>query len=105
MPADGPVGVVAQSLDIGDSDQEQIQRPAAVVSPGQVVVADQSVVHPTETRGNAPQPLGLQQLFGDHEGWAGVDVGVVCGSIKLRMFSPRSNSWRAVWAMSSCNVL
>ena len=66
MPADGRIGVVTQPLDVGDGDQEQIQRPGTMVGAGKIIVADQPMVHPTETWGNVAQPFRPQQMLVDH---------------------------------------
>src|SRR5436190_8527650 len=104
MPADGPVRVVAQPLGVSDGDQEQIQRPSTMVGAGKIIVADQPMVHPTEVGGNLAQPLRPQNVFGNHDRGS-IVVGIVSGLTQPRMFRPRSSSWRAVDAMSSCNVL
>ncbi len=62
------------------------------------------MVHPTEARRNAPLPLRSQEMFFNHNGVEFVVSGF-SGPTKPRMFLPRSNSWRAVAAISSCNVL
>jgi hypothetical protein len=68
------------------------------------MVADQPVVHPTEAGGDLPQPIRPQRMLVNHtQGSAVVDV--VSGRPPPRMLRPRSNSWRAVAAMSPCNVL
>src|SRR5436190_3218768 len=63
------------------------------------------MVHPTEAWGNATQPLRPQEMFADHGKVWGLAICVISGLTQPRMFRPRSNSWRAVAAMSSCNVL
>src|SRR5437867_7537975 len=105
MPADGPVRVVAQPLGVSDGDQEQIQCPGTVLGAGKIIVADQAMVHPTEAGGNLAQPLRPQDVFGNHHDGGSIVVGIVSGLTQPRMFRPRSSSWRAVDAMSSCNVL
>jgi hypothetical protein len=67
-------------------------------------VADQAMIDPTEAGWNMAQPLWPQKMFVDHNKGSAV-VGIVSGITKPRMFRPRSSSWRAVAAMSSCNVL
>ena len=103
MPADGGIGVVAQALDIGDGDQEQIQSPGAVVAAAQVMVANQPVVHPAKAWGDLPLPIRSEQMFADHKQDT-VFGCVALGDVSPRMFWPCSTTRRAMGAMSSCNV-
>ncbi len=64
-PTDGGLGIEAQALGVSDGDQEQLQSPGAVIGTGQIFMADQAMVHPTEARGNEAQPL-RQEMFLDH---------------------------------------
>ena len=78
--------------------------PSAALGTAGLMVADQAMVHPTEVWGNATQPIRPQEMFFDHDGGTVLVCGV-SGLTQPRMFRPRSNSWRAVVAISSCNVL
>ena len=104
LAADGGVGVVAQAVDIADGDQEQIQGPRARFGAAQVMVADQAVVHPTEAGRDLAQPIRPRRMLVHHTQGSGV-VDVVSGRPPPRMLRPRSSSWRALVAMSSCNVV
>jgi hypothetical protein len=70
MAADCRVGVVTESLDIGDDDQEQIEGQGWAVAGLEVMVADQAMVNPAKARRHLAEPVRPDQTFLDHSSQA-----------------------------------
>src|SRR6266542_5324748 len=59
------VGVVAQSLSVGDGRQEQVEGPRRVFTAVEVAMADQVLIDPAELAGQVAEPIGSEEFF-DH---------------------------------------
>jgi hypothetical protein len=70
MAAGRRVGVVTESLDIGDGDQEQVESQGSTVAGLEVAVADQAMVNPAEARRHLAEPVWPDQTFLDHSSQA-----------------------------------
>jgi hypothetical protein len=70
MAADRRVGVVTESLDIGDGDQEQVEGQGSAVAGLEVTVADQTMVNLAEARRHLTEPVWPDQTFLDHSSQA-----------------------------------
>jgi hypothetical protein len=66
--ADRGVGVIAQALAVGDSDQKKIERCRLVTADVDMAVTDQAVVDPAELLRNVAQSFGTEKVFLDHKG-------------------------------------
>jgi hypothetical protein len=66
VPANGPVGVIAQTLNIGDAHQEKIKSQRLTVATPDVVLTDQSMVNPTEAVGDLTESVRAEGMFFDH---------------------------------------
>ena len=66
MLADGPIGVVAQPLGIGDGDQEQVESPRAMIAITEPMLTNELVIDPTKVRRNLPRPIGTEKFFVCH---------------------------------------
>ena len=55
--AQGGVGVVTQALGVGDGDQEKVNRQREAVAALDVMVADQTVIHPVEAGRHPSEPV------------------------------------------------
>jgi hypothetical protein len=63
-PRQRRIGVVAQAMNVGDAEQEQIQRPGADVRLLEVVLAHQAMVEPAEMLGYLAQAFRVQDPLG-----------------------------------------
>jgi len=62
-PAQGLIGIKAQTARIVDRDQKHIQRRRAVSAPVDVVLSDQPLVEPAELSGDLTDTLGVNGAF------------------------------------------
>src|ERR1035438_9606438 len=60
--ANGRVGVIAQTFGIADGDQQQIQGQSGAIASAEVILADQTVVHPTEAGRHLTSPVRTEEV-------------------------------------------
>jgi hypothetical protein len=63
MTANRLVGVIAQALDIGDGDQEEVESQLDAITALDVVMPDKPVVDPIESGGDLAQAVRPQQVL------------------------------------------
>ena len=67
QPAQSGIGVVTESLRIGDNDQHQVKRPGRRFAVAQEVLARQPLINPTELRRHLPQAFRAQDFLWHHK--------------------------------------
>ena len=67
QPAQGGLGVITESLRIGDGDQHQIKSPGGRFAMAQEIFAHQPLINPTELRRHLPQAFGAQDFLLHHK--------------------------------------
>ena len=65
-PRQRRIGVVTQTLGVTDADQEEVKSPGTVITVTESVLANESVIDPTEMRRDLPLPFGTEESFVCH---------------------------------------
>ena len=66
-PTNRGIGVVAQSLNIRNGEQEKIKSQRGAVTTLDVMIAHQAVINPVEARRHLPKPIRTEQSFLNHD--------------------------------------